>query len=138
MTTAYSGNASIDLERVSLELRAREPLFHHPEFGITRAELEEMITPDYWEVGASGKVYDRQFVIDTIVARYEDPEYQGVNSGTEKDWTVEDFNCAELSSGLYLVTYTLTQGERVTRRTTIWTNKEKGFQAVYHQGTIVS
>jgi len=29
------------------ELRAREPLFHRPEFGTTRSDLEAMTTEDF-------------------------------------------------------------------------------------------
>ena len=44
------------LTEVLDELRAREPLFHRPEFGTTRSHLEAMTTEDFWEVGASGCV----------------------------------------------------------------------------------
>jgi hypothetical protein len=37
------------------ELRRREPIFHRPELGTTRADFEDMMTPDFWEVGASGR-----------------------------------------------------------------------------------
>ncbi len=37
---------------VLAELRRREPIFHRPEFGATRAEFESMVDDDFWEVGA--------------------------------------------------------------------------------------
>jgi hypothetical protein len=38
---------------------------------------------------------------------------------------------------VYLVTYTLAQGERVTRRATLWERAAGGWRAIYHQGTLV-
>jgi hypothetical protein len=38
---------------------------------------------------------------------------------------------------VYLLTYTLFQGERTTRRSTIWERTSDGWQAVFHQGTVV-
>lgn len=45
------------------ELRRREPIFHTPEFGATTAEFERSTAPEYWEVGASGRRYSREFIL---------------------------------------------------------------------------
>lgn len=47
------------LEDVREELEAREPIFHHPEFGADREAVEAMTDPEFWEVGASGRRYSR-------------------------------------------------------------------------------
>jgi hypothetical protein len=52
------------------ELKKREPIFHRPEFGTTRRDFENMTDPNFWEVGASGRRYSRQHVIDTLVERH--------------------------------------------------------------------
>jgi len=39
---------------------------------------------------------------------------------------------------VYFLTYTLLQGERKTRRATIWQNTPVGWKIVFHQGTVVS
>jgi hypothetical protein len=52
-------------------------------------------------------------------------------------WSTTDFHCRQLAQDVYLLTYTLFQGERTTRRSTIWEKNVKGWQAVFHQGTIV-
>ena len=44
----------MDLLDVLEELKRREPIFHHPEFGTTRADFERQVTEDFWEIGASG------------------------------------------------------------------------------------
>jgi hypothetical protein len=55
------------LTEVLDELRAREPLFHHPQFGTTRSHLEAMTTEDSWQVGASWRGYGRVHVLDILV-----------------------------------------------------------------------
>ncbi|MHC5761500.1 hypothetical protein [Nostoc sp.] len=37
------------------ELIQREPIFHRPELGTTRADFEQMTESTFWEVGASGR-----------------------------------------------------------------------------------
>ena len=61
------------LQGVLEELMRREPIFHHPEFGTTRADFEKMTVPDFWEVGASGSRYSREYVLDTLEKRYSAP-----------------------------------------------------------------
>jgi len=111
------------------ELRRREPIFHRAEFARTRAELEAMTARDFWEIGASGRRYSREYVLNTLAARRENP--------IEDDWRAEDFHCRELARDVYLLTYTLLQGERKTRRATIWQRSPAGWKALFHQGTIV-
>ena len=55
------------------DLKKREPIFHRPELGTTRDVFENMTAPYFWEVGASGQPYSRQYVINTVVDRYMDP-----------------------------------------------------------------
>jgi hypothetical protein len=118
------------LDAVLEELRAREPIFHRPEHGTTRADFEAMTDLAFWEVGASGRRYSRDFVLSELEKRYA----IGV---PEDDWKAEDFRCQPLAADTYLLTYTLFQGERVTRRSTIWRRGEDGWKIVYHQGTVV-
>jgi hypothetical protein len=108
------------------ELRAREPLFHHPELG----DFESLMEPDFWEIGASGRRYDRDFVLAELEKRYSAPH--------RDEWEIRDFACTEIAPDNYLATYTLIQdGTRVSRRSTIWRRTEGGWRAVYHQGTLV-
>lgn len=112
------------------ELMRREPLFHRPEFGTARSDFERMTAPTFWEVGASGRRFSREFVLDTLEARYA--------NATEDVWEVGDFHCTEIAANNYLATYTLIQGNRVTRRATIWRRTVDGWQILYHQGTVVA
>lgn len=112
------------------ELRAREPIFHRPEFGTTRADHLATTVEDFWEVGASGKRYSRDHVLDVLDERRRNPQAD--------PWATSDFHCRQLAVDVYLLTYTLRQDERVTRRATIWRRDPDGWKIVYHQGTLVA
>lgn len=111
------------------ELEKFEPIFHTPAFGTSRGGYEKFMDADYWEVGASGTRYSRQDVLDVLEKR------GGVI--IEQAWQTKDFYCREIASGNYLLSYTLIQGGRITRRTTLWRRTGEGWQILYHQGTIV-
>jgi hypothetical protein len=119
-----------DLEGVLAELSSCEPIFHRPEFGTSRADLEKMTTEDFWETGASGRRYSRKFVLDELEKRFSAPRADV--------WETRDFHCRKLAEDTYLLTYTLLQDHaRLTRRATIWQKTGDGWKIVYHQGTIV-
>jgi hypothetical protein len=111
------------------ELMQREPIFHRPELGTTRLDFERMTDPSFWEVGASGHRYSRASILDILEKRY--------NNLTEDLWETKDFYCFEIAADNFLLTYTLVQGERVTRRSTIWRRAVSGWTILYHQGTVV-
>jgi hypothetical protein len=118
---------------VLAELIAREPIFHRPELGTTRADFEAQTAPDFWEVGASGAIYDRETVWSVLEARYADPEY-----AASDPWETSDVGCRRIAPDTYLLTYTLRQDERVTRRVTVWQRRHGHWVILYHQGTIVT
>lgn len=116
---------------VLAQLILREPIFHRAEFGITRADFENMTSEDFWEVGASGRRYSRGHVLDMLEERFRQDQSGEV-------WEASDFYCKRLSQNVYLLTYTLLQdGRRRTRRSTIWQQVNEGWKIAYHQGTIV-
>lgn len=117
------------LSEVLEELMQREPIFHHPELGTTRADFERMTEAAFWEVGASGRRYSRQYVLDELEKRYAE--------SAEDIWQTHGFHCLEIAADNYLLTYTLIQGARITRRSTIWRRTDEGWKIVYHQGTVV-
>src|SRR3712207_3346964 len=68
--TTVADNVDVELAAVQRELETREPLFHRTERGTTRADFEAMTTENFWEVGASGACYDREFVWSVLQRRY--------------------------------------------------------------------
>jgi hypothetical protein len=116
------------LREVIAELEAREPIFHKPDIWNKRADYEQLMHPAYWEVGASGKRYSREFILRHLDTRSPDP--------LESSWVVCDFQVREIAPHNYLATYTLLQGERLSRRSTWWRRTAEGWQILYHQGTL--
>lgn len=82
------------------------------------------------EVGASGNVYSREHVIQILLQRYSNPIYEGI-------WETKDFKLTEIAPNSYLLTYVLLQGERITRRATIWRFEDGNWKILYHQGTVI-
>jgi hypothetical protein len=114
------------------DLRRREPIFHNPEFGSTTAEFEHSTAPDYWEVGASGRRYSRDFILRELTRSV--PFVDAAVSG----WQTSEFGLRQVGPDTYLLTYTLDQAGRRTRRSTIWRRSYDGWRVLYHQGTIIS
>jgi len=112
------------------ELARLEPIFHRPELGATRADFERMTVEDFWEIGASGRRYSREYVLDVLEKR---------NAADHRDeWETSDFYCRQLAPDLYLLTYTLIQNRtRKTRRATLWRRTAEGWKIEFHQGTVV-
>lgn len=106
------------------ELRQFEPLFH------TGHDADRIAAATFWEVGASGRRYSRDYVLDVLRQRAADP--------MSEEWVADDFDIAPAGIDHYLLTYTLRQPGRVTRRLTVWQRTGGQWQAIYHQGTVVT
>ena len=115
------------LEDVREALHRLEPLFHRPDADAGPDAGERLTEPGFWEVGASGRRYPRDYVLAVLAERGAHP--------ADDPWRVEAFECHPLAPGLYLLHYVLHQGARVTRRTTLWRRTVDGWKAVFHQGT---
>lgn len=116
------------LQAVHTALAALEPLFHLMDEGRPVAELDALLAPDFWEVGASGRRYSRAFVMAVLTERRSQQR--------QETWHLADAHVQALAPGLYLFSYSLVQAQRLTRRATLWRDTPAGWQAVYHQGTV--
>ncbi|WP_133128623.1 AAA family ATPase [Legionella nagasakiensis] len=123
-----------DCQNILQELKQREPIFHRREFGTSREALENMTTTSFWEIGASGRRYSREDVIKTLLERYQQ---EPIDEWKTEQWGATDFCCQEIADHNYLLTYTLIQGTRITRRSTIWRLENDSWKIAYHQGTVV-
>lgn len=123
---------AMDATSVSIlaELVSLERNFHQPPPGTSLASLENATVDGFWEVGASGRRYNREFVMNELDRRLKSPS---VNA-----WTYSDAHCRQLASDVFLLTYSLVQDNgRLTRRSTIWQRFPAGWKIVFHQGTVV-
>jgi mannose-6-phosphate isomerase-like protein (cupin superfamily) len=109
-----------------------EPLFHHPELGVSSQFFEQMTHEDFWEVGASGQKYKRTEVLQTVKERYQD-----VNYSQNDTWECSNFLIKEITKDFYLITYVLYQSKftRKTCRSSIWRWDHDHWKVLYHQGT---
>lgn len=119
-----------ELETVLHELRQLEPLIYAANDGAMRSHFERLLAPDFWEVGATGRVYDRAFVLDTLAQRQQQPRKEA--------WHTFDHAVRQIEAHHFLLTYALQQPTRLSRRATLWRRSPEGWQMVYHQGTPVS
>ena len=123
--------SDLQLDDILKELSTREPIFHRREFGTSRADLERMTDDAFWQIGASGKIYQRGYAIETSLERYaRGPE--------PHDWPCRDFTLTPLAEELYLLSYILEEPKRVTRHSTVWRRASEGWKIVFHQGTPLS
>ena len=119
-----------ELDGVLRELVACEPIFHRPEWGTTRADFDRTMAPEFWEIGASGKVYERAFVLDLLEERHRTPQVETL--------TPFGFRISRISAETYLLHYNLHQDARETRRTTVWRREAEGWKILFHQGTVMT
>ncbi|NQX29869.1 DUF4440 domain-containing protein [Microbacteriaceae bacterium VKM Ac-2854] len=132
MTNAERENALVtDHEDPAGQLLALEPITHRLPSGADREAISALLEDEFFEVGASGALYSRGDVIDTVARRYAD--------GTDPDdeaWRIDNFSVLALANDLYLVTYQLHFAGRPSQRATVWRRHESRWRAVYHQGSV--
>jgi hypothetical protein len=114
---------------VQAELLRLEPIFHNADFGSSREDYDARMNEDYWQVGASGQVYERDAVLRTVTERGRVPG--------DEHWVISDPSCRALGEDTYLLTYQLDQDGRLTRRMTVWRRARERWQILYHQGTVI-
>lgn len=73
-------NSEAELAQVLEALIAREPIFHRPEFGTGRTNFDCMMAAEFWESGASGKIYERKFVLDLLEERHQTPQPENLQA----------------------------------------------------------
>ncbi|SFA86511.1 DUF4440 domain-containing protein [Azotobacter beijerinckii] len=111
------------------EVKKLEPLIYAANNGVPRAHFEALLNSDFWEIGASGNIYDREFVLNTLDERRKNPR--------KETWRTFDFNLRRIEENHFLLTYSLQQPTRLSRRMTLWQKTPEGWKMIYHQGTPV-
>jgi hypothetical protein len=111
------------------ELIILERYFHHPEQSLHCFDFEDLTELNFWEIGASGRKYSRDFVLRVLRERISKPACA--------DWEISDSYCIEIAPDIYQLTYTLNQDSRITLRSTIWRKLGENWKMIFHQGTVV-
>lgn len=89
-------------------------------------ELERLLHSDFIEIGCSGRYWTRH---ETILSL----QGEAVRATPESD----EWRFNEIVPGLVLVTYRLSAGGIISRRSSIWDCRAETPQLLFHQGTIV-
>ena len=111
-------------------LEALEVRLHHPGVRCSRDHLEQLLHPDFHEVGRSGREYTRETVVRFLSSLDEHPQVVS-----------ERFVVTELSPGLALLTYRSATVRPAgglsnhTLRSSLWLHTAVGWQLRFHQGT---
>jgi hypothetical protein len=105
----------------SLELRLLDPAFRQ-----RTDEVDQLLHPDFTEIGASGRRWDRESVLASLRAA---PEVAG---------DVRDLAAREVADRVVLVTYVVdgTRGDVSSLRSSLWVKTDDGWRVLFHQGTL--
>jgi len=104
------------------QLRSLEMALHHPGVRSSAAQLEALLHADFYEIGRSGRQYDRQATIQPGVAS----EHFAV-SRLARDVALLTYRSAHRDAGGALTNH--------THRASVWIDTPMGWQLRYHQGT---
>lgn len=86
-------------------------------------QLKLLIADEFIEYGASGLIYNKNYLLDSLPE--EEPQ----------SYMVNDFSVLEVSSEVMLATYRVTVVSKSSLRSSLWQYKHNRWQMVFHQGT---
>jgi hypothetical protein len=114
---------------VAAQLLRGEMLLLDPGVRRDRVRVAALLTEDFLEFGASGRVWSRDQILNLLASETYVPPI------------VEDFVCHRVADGVVLVTYravrshTDTGQREVTLRSSLWTLRAGKWRVRFHQGT---
>ena len=112
------------------QLQSLEVELHHPGARCSRERLQQLLHPEFSEVGRSGRAYSRETVVHYLSEAEAHPSVAS-----------QGFAVAELEPQVALLTYRSAHvqpdGNLVnhTLRSSVWVNTSAGWRLRYHQGT---
>lgn len=86
-------------------------------------QLKLLIADEFIEYGASGSIYNKNDLLDSL------PEEE------PRSYRVNDFSVLEVSPEVMLATYKVTVASKSSLRSSLWQYKHNRWQMVFHQGT---
>ena len=104
----------------------RELALLTPEVRGSADQLEELLDPDFGEIGKSGRLWTRGEMITALITD-TDPEQHSIN--------VSDMSGRTVGPGFVLLTYVTEVEGRRARRSSLWRQSTKGWRVLHHQGT---
>ncbi len=86
--------------------------------------MRALLADDFREIGASGRMFDRESVIGDVMSGDGDEHPE-----------MSEMHSVVLASNLVLLTYRLEFGGRTSRRSSLWSVAGGRAQLRFHQGT---
>jgi hypothetical protein len=102
-----------------------ESLFH-PDRAADRTKLIPLFAEEYKEFCTTGRVFNRQQVIDALLKSEPRPA------------TIHHFNVERLADNVALATYRATTPIAVSHRSSLWVFRDNRWQLLFHQGTFAT
>ena len=112
-------------------IRQLEERLLQPDVRHSPGELEKYLAEEFVEYGSTGRVYDRQAIIDEL------------GSESALRFSLTDFKLQMLSPEIALATYCAVcddgaSGDKThSRRSSLWKKTGDQWQIVFHQGTLI-
>lgn len=88
--------------------------------------LRQLLAPDFLEVGASGRQWDRDSILELLSKESGDDD---------APIEIQDLRGRLLAPGVIQVSWDSDRAGRRARRTSLWCERTSGWQQVHHQGT---
>ena len=117
---------------VAAELLRAEMLLLDPAIRRDRARVSALLANDFFEFGASGRIWTRDQILDLLATEQYSPPI------------VEDFACHRIAQDVVLVTYrTVRINQETSRReaalrSSLWIRRSETWTVRFHQGTRAS
>ena len=92
----------------------------------TRADPQltrSLLHPDFTEFGASGRIWDRESIVEAMAADPGPPT------------SAEEMRGLQLAPDVVMLTYRVNRPDRSSLRSSIWVHSAAGWVALFHQGT---
>jgi hypothetical protein len=113
------------------ELRSLEVELHHPGVRCSAERLEQLLHPDFHEVGRSGRRYDRPTIVRFLAAQQQPPAVRSDGFALQRlgdGHSLLTYRSAHVQADGSLATHTL--------RSSVWVRGDADlWQLLYHQGT---
>jgi hypothetical protein len=105
----------------------RERLLFRPDVRCSAERVEGLLDPEFTEIGASGRLWDREAMVAALSRRFGDETPARIVDSEMTGRLIEP--------GVVLLTYVSDSNGRRARRSSIWRRHEDGMRVVHHQGT---
>lgn len=110
-------------------LQALEQELHHPGKPCSLARLNQLLHPEFHEIGRSGRAYDRVTVINFLLSQTTSPS-------VISDQFAVQLLAPQVALLMFRSANQLASGQReFAYRSSVWIKSHEHWQLFYHQGT---